>query len=490
MFAQSGAAGLSRARSVKPLNEGEAPWETLTSYARRLASVLCFVFILAGYSPARAQQGALNSAASTYIDYPQPQAKVQPFDLRAVPKWATLDIELRGRLEFQSSDNYVAGNQAVYVLTRVWGGLEVRPATWMTAYLQFMDLHALGLPLKYVAPNQRDTFDARQAFLDLHGRNLHLIAGRQELRYGGERLVGISDWTNISRTWDGFLGRIGDKNRLDVFTSSVVMVYPTSLDKHGAGLTFHGAVATIGTWVPHTVVQPFIYVKALQRVQGRQEAFGTETAVTPGAEVSSNLPNGIYYDVLGALQRGSYANDSLRSAAGYVKAGYIFNRARWKPRPAAEYDYASGNPNGDAGRFGTFDQQYPSNHNAFGLTDLFGFQNIKQERINLDLAPSRHVTALIQQEWLQTASRFDSIYNGAAAVVVKVPAGGLSSGDIGREFDASGRWVIEDYLVLNTGIGHLSPGNALKANAHGPPLTLAYFGLTYQFELNRENGSP
>ena len=115
----------------------------------------------------------------------------------------------------------------------------------------------------------RDVFDDRQAFLDIHVKSVKLIAGRQELKYGSERLVGISDWTNDSRTWDGFLGRIGDKNRLDLFSTSVVAVHATSLDRHGAGLTFHGAVGTIGTWVPHVVIQPFVFIKAFPRVESR-----------------------------------------------------------------------------------------------------------------------------------------------------------------------------------------------------------------------------
>jgi Alginate export len=428
-------------------------------------------------------------SAVQYIEYPQLQGKVQPLEWSGVPKWATIDFQLRGRLEDQTSDNYIAGNGQTYLLTRAYGGLEVRPTKWLTGYIQFIDTHALGLPLKYVAGNQRDAFDDRQAYLEFHLKQVKVFAGRQELKYGGERLVGISDWTNNSRTWDGFLGRIGDKNRLDVFSTSVVTIHPTSLDKHGAGLTFHGAVGTIGTWVPHTVIQPFIYVKAFPRVEGSTGVFGTQTTVTPGAEVAGNS-RGFDFDVLGALQRGSYANESIEAAAGYVKAGYSSGKVAWKPRLRAEYDYASGNPHGDPQRMGTFDQQYPSNHNAFGLTDLFGFQNIKQERINLDLTPLKHLTLLLQEESLQVASRFDNVYSGSASTVVKAPAAGFLSGDLGHEFDASGKYVFHDNLVLNVGVGHLSSGTLLRENAHGAPLTLAYYGLTYRFKVNHSGSAP
>jgi hypothetical protein len=428
-------------------------------------------------------------SAVQYIEYPQILGKEQPLELRGVPKWATFDGQLRARLENQTADDYISGNDQAYVLTRIYGGMRVHPTEYLTGYIQFMDTHALGLPLQYTLPNERDTFDDRQAYLNFHYKQYSIIAGRQELKYGGERLVGISDWTNNSRTWDGFLGRVGDKNRLDVFATSVVAVHPTSLDKHGAGLTFFGAVGTVGTWVPHAVIQPFVYVKAFPRVQSQQGIFGTETEVTPGVEAAGNLPSGFDFDGLIAFQRGSYSNNSIDSSAGYIKAGYTLKNVFLKPRFLGEYDYASGNTRQNLNTINTFDQQYPSDHNAFGLTDQFGFQNIKQERMNLDLTATKHVTMQIQQEWLQVASRFDNIYNGSAATVVKAPTTGFQSGDIGREFDASGKWVIRDYLVMNVGVGHFSPGTVMRDNAHGAPQTLFFFGLTYRFKLSHKDGA-
>jgi Alginate export len=424
-------------------------------------------------------------SAVQYIEYPQILGKVQPLRLSDLPKWVTFDGQLRGRTEDQTSDDYISGNNQLYELTRIYGGMTIQPSEFLTGYIQFIDTHALGLPLKYTLANMRDTFDDRQAYLNFHVKQYSIIAGRQELKYGDERLVGISDWTNNSRTWDGFLGRVGDKNRLDLFATSVVLVHPTSLDTHGAGLSFFGAVGTTRGWVRHSMIQPFVYVKALPRVESRQGTFGTETEVTSGAEAAGQYSKGFDFDGLIAFQRGSYSNDSIDSSAGYIKAGYTAQRLFLKPRFLGEYDYASGNTRQNLKEVNTFDQQYPSNHNAFGLTDLFGFQNIEEERMNLDLTPAKHVTLLMQQEWLQVASRFDNIYSGSAGNVVTAPTAGFQSGDIGREFDASGKWVIHDYLVMNVGVGHFSPGTVMRENAHGAPLTLAYFGLTYRFKISR-----
>jgi len=46
--------------------------------------------------------------------------------------------------------------------------MTVVPTNWLTFYAQFMDLHALGLPLRDTAANMRDSFDLRQGYLDFH----------------------------------------------------------------------------------------------------------------------------------------------------------------------------------------------------------------------------------------------------------------------------------------------------------------------------------
>jgi hypothetical protein len=356
--------------------------------------------------------------------------------------------------------------------------------------MQFMDAHALGLPVDSVAGNMRDTFDLRQGYLEYHNENnnFRLYAGRKELRFGNERVVGISDWTNVSRTFDGFFGHFGDstdKNSIDVFSSSVVRINPTSLDTHGAGLTFDGAYGTIGSWIPNTVFQPFVLIRALPRVKSQQGTYGSEVETTFGAETEGRLPAGFDYDVMGDLQRGRYSSDSIHSGAGIVKVSRTFNSLPWKPRLGGEYDYATGNPHQNPNRISTYDQQYPSDHNAFGLVDLFGFQNIKQERVNLDLGPTKNLTLLFQGEALGVTSRFDDVYNSGSGVIVQTPAHGFATNSIGDGFDASAKYVFHDYWAINAGVGHFFPGSLMSANNHGALLTYSFVGITYRFRVGK-----
>jgi hypothetical protein len=415
--------------------------------------------------------------------YPLKEGIVQPFHNTDIPKWMTLDMELRGRTEEQTSLGYVSGKDRLYELTRVWGGVTVVPTDWLTFYAQFMDLHALGLPLRDTAANMRDNFDLRQGYLNFHYKPVQFIVGREELRIGDERVVGISDWTNNSRTWDGFYMRIGNVNQLNLFSTSVVTIHPTSLDKHGAGLTFHGVHAKLATYIPHTTIEPFVLVHTLPRVTSQQGIVGTQTEVTFGSYYSTKLPSGFDSSGTGDLQRGSYSNDSIDAGAAIVRGGYGTKRLPWQPHLEAEYDYATGNPHTDPDRIGTYDQEYPSNHNAFGLVDLFGFQNIKQRRLSLQLTPRSDLLVLLQGGSLHAATIHDGIYSGAGASLIAAPVGGFKSDDIGSEFDASAKYIFHKSFVTNIGVGHFFPGGLMTSENHGAPLTYAYLGFTYRFKV-------
>jgi hypothetical protein len=454
---------------------------------RALWSVITALFVALLVAPAASAQYQYPENSATafdeYKDYPQIRGETQPLTKDKLPSWMTLDGELRSRTEDQTAINLLPGQGKFYELERIRGGMRIRPTSWLSTYVQFHDLHALGLPLKYTAANMRDNFDFRQAYVEFHYKPVKVFAGRQLLNFGNERVIGISDWTQTSRSFDGFDARIGDKNRVDLFSASVVNINPTSLDMHSAGLNYHGVYGSINSWIPLTTLEPFVLVKAMPRVLSEQNIYGTETEVTSGLRVQGFPGRKIDYDVTGTLQRGSYSNDSIHAGSLLVKAGYMAASLPWKPHLQGEYDYATGNTHPNAYRISTFDQQYPSNHNAFGLVDLFGFQNIKQYRLNMDLNPYPKLTLLIQAESLHAATRFDGLYSSAGSPFVKAPATGFTSDDIGTGVDASAKYVYHKYLVVQAGVGHFFPSQIMTHNSPGTPLTISWLEFTYRFTM-------
>ncbi len=346
------------------------------------------------------------------------------------------------------------------------------------------DAHALALPVRFVASNMRDTFDFRQAYLRLDISKTTIFVGRQELRFGDERLIGISDWTNTSRTFDVIRTVIGNpENRLDLFSGSVVQIRPNELDTTRGGFYLHGAYATLTTLVPHVRLEPYVLMKT-PTVASRQGILGRETLVAPGIRITGKLPANFDYSIEGVLERGAFANDSIRASGGYVKAGYTLHSLPWRPHVQAEYDYASGDPRRDPSVVRTFDQFYPSNHDVFGLTDVFGWQNIVQRRLNIDFHPAKSLYVLLHGETLDVASTKDSVYSGGGGVLVHPPSGGFGSDRIGTEIDGALQYAWKRVpLLWELGIGHFWPGALMSANNHGTQLTLPYFQLTYKLKV-------
>jgi hypothetical protein len=397
----------------------------------------------------------------------------------------SLDLEWRARTESPSAIDYETGNAPVYELTRIRGGLRIQPQRIVSLYAQFHDLHALALPLSNTARNMRDAFDLRQAYVRLSGSWVSLIAGRQELRFGDERLIGISNWTNVSRTFDVLHAILGDSaNHLDLFSGSVVKIFPESFDRPTGGFYLHGAYATLTTWIPRTRIEPFLLMKT-SPVTSLQGLSGREMLLAPGIRASGTLPAHLNYDAQGILERGDYVNDTIHAGAACLKAGYTAKWLPWAPHLEPEYDYASGNPHRNPMRVSTFDQFYPSNHNAFGLTDLFGWQNIKQRRLNLGLDPTKNWRLLFQGESLHSATSRDDVFTGPATVLISPPDGGFRSDDLGSEFDASLRYASHRHFVLEGGVGHFWPGAVMTQNEHGAPLTLSYFQITYDMHWSK-----
>jgi hypothetical protein len=425
----------------------------------------------------------ISHAFAQYKDYPKQITPIQTLSEDALPSWMTLDMELRERTEYQSSIDYTPGADETYDLTRIRGGMKLKPFSWLTGYVQFQESHSSWLPPQYQASDMQAPFSLRQGYLKFRYKQVQLTAGRQELEFGDQRLIGVSDWTNTGRTFDGFDIRIGDKNRVDLFSASVVDFYPTAFTTHWGGLNYHGVYGSISTWIPRTRLEPFVLIKAMPSVLSHQNRYGTETEVTPGIHALGTTPGNFDYEVTGALQRGSYSNDSIHAGAGYAKVGYTASHLPWTPHLVGEYDYATGDNHNNPQRIGTFDQQYPSSHDVFGLVDLFGWQNIKQTRVNLDLNPYRHVTLLLQAGSLAAATTKDGLYNDSGVLFLKPPATGFASSRIGTEFDASAKYVLLNSLVTNIGVGHFFPGQIMTENNHGAPLTYAYLSFTYRFKI-------
>jgi hypothetical protein len=398
---------------------------------------------------------------------------------RELPKWLKFSGEFRTRWENRTAFGYRQGNDDGYLLSRVRLTADIRPASWMQLVIQAQDAHVGGVDRSRAA-GFKDIFDLRQAYV-YFGRGekgrIAVRAGRQDLLFGAQRLVGPLDWSNFGRSFDAVRLELTSPNaRADLFAASVVNVDPSHFNKRRDGQNFHGVYSQFKKAIPKSVLEPFVFWKTAPRI----------SRFTGGVRLASQTAlRGFDYQVDAARQWGhsgtGAAETNIEAWAAAAVAGYTLGKYRWAPRFSTEYAYATGDADPRDGRTGTFDNLYPTNHLYYGLSDLVGWQNLKYARIGFDAKPHRKVKANFDYHWFWLADRHDHLYGAALGIAVRAPTGGALHTDVGREVNVALTCTVTTQLTFGAGVGHLFPGRFLRENSPGSPTTFGYLFGTLKF---------
>lgn len=398
------------------------------------------------------------------------------------PSPVTVGGQLRVRVESYDAGGFNPANSDSYALTRVFLNARVRPSRLMSLFVEGMDARGPWKNKTPVGAPFRDYADLRQLYAQIGADNSQTLvrAGRQELAYGDQRLVGASLWANTARTFDAArLTTSGNGYRLDAFAASVVKIDQTRFDKNVPGSNFYGTYITTTRLIPHASVEPFFFWR-------RQSGLNTEAGVrstmnfgTLGLRLAGKQ-SGIEYDAQAAGQHGSLGDEPIRAWAAHGLLGYTLARVALMPRLWAEYNQATGDSNPTDNRKETFDQLYPSGHDKYGVTDLVGWQNMRHVRTGLDVLfnKSWSATARYSHYWLDDAH--DALYNAGGAALARSPTG-VAGTDVGQEIDLIVSGKPYTGLGFSAGVGHLAPGAFLEATTRGHSYTLPYIMLTYDF---------
>lgn len=392
-----------------------------------------------------------------------------------MPSWLEPGAELRLRPEGFRGLLFKPGNDDAYVLSRIRLSLRIVPQPWLKFFAQGQDAHVFGNDRIGKAPPFQDRLDLRQAYVelgDLEKYPILLRAGRQELAYGEERLIGSGNWSNTARTFDAVrLSLHGHGARVDLFTASVVGLKDNEFNKHLAGDDLHGVWAVFERAVPKARVEPFL----LWRV-----APGGIDEKTLGFRWPGTLPRNWDYAVEMAMQRGDWRGESISAWAGHWRTSHVWPKSRWSPRARIDYDFATGDGNPLDRTRGTFDTLYPTPHDKYGLADQVGWKNIQHIGAIAEFTPRKGwaVQGKWHNYWL--ASAFDGLYN-AGGVLIARDVTGRSGKRVGQELNAEVMWTPSRHWALGAGAAHLFPGGFVRKASPGAAYTSGY--VTVQLTL-------
>jgi hypothetical protein len=421
--------------------------------------------------------GQTPSSASAVTVVEGPAAEINS----ALPAWVRFGGEYRARFEGYSGGSFRPATTDDYLLSRLKLQLTLQPSKWLKLFAEGMDARAFEK--SPAAPPYQNTWDLRQAWAELgsfdHGFGVR--AGRQELAFGEQRLIGMSAWTNTERVFDAVRAGIRFAGlRADLFSSSVVVPVAGVWDHHQQSSNLHGIYGGVDRFGPRLAIEPYVMWR-LQRGQ-RNEAgaiASLDEKIGGGRVAGTKLPGGFDYSIEMVREWGSLGSDHIQTWAGHWVVGKTAN-VLFAPRVFVEYNFAAGDRNAADGARGTFDQLYPSGHGKYGVADQVGWRNIKHFRAGLETKPAKNITAVFGYNNWYLASASDALYNTSGTALFR-SVNGSAGTHVGQEIDITGTWAFAKAFNVGLGVGHIFPGEFLKAVTPGNGFTYPYLMTTYRF---------
>ncbi|MFN8060407.1 MAG: alginate export family protein [Vicinamibacterales bacterium] len=370
-----------------------------------------------------------------------------------------------------------------YYLNRVRFEATIRPSTRVEGFVQMQDAevsaYGLGTPPVSIE-NKIDLRQAYAAFSVPGPRGVMLRAGRQELVFGEQRLVGNGDWGNVARVFDGARGAFYRPGvRIDAFVVLPARLVPDGFDRTKTDETFWGAVGSTTKLLPHGTLEPYALVKRLHLAIGETGTAGSVLVATYGARAVGLIAAGFDYNVEAAWQTGHVATDTLRAWAGHYALGRSWATAALAPRVTVEVNHASGDDDPRNERLGTFDQLYPTNHNKYGIADQMGWRNMRDAMIGVQLSPNKKAKISTEVHHLLLATTNDGLYvdNGTRRVLNRA----ATSRDVGTELDLFGAYAWSSRVNVGAGVGYLVAGEYLNQSTGGGAVWAPYVMWNVKF---------
>jgi hypothetical protein len=370
----------------------------------------------------------------------------------------------------------------LYWLSRFRLNASVTPSKAVAFHVQVQDARVAKKTVGPTGAPFKAPFDLRMAFADLGATTgpISVRAGRQELVYGEQRLVGHVSWLNAARTFDGakvtLRGRAG---QVEAFATSVVRILDGEFDKSGNGNRFVGAYATSPKLLPNGSVEPYVFWKRDVSLPTEIGALGDLGLTTIGTRVVGKLPRTLDYGIEVALQRGSLGSDDVEAWAGHWQLR-ASPPVRGAVKLTGEYNYASGDKDPVDGVRGTFDQLYPTPHDKYGLADQIGWKNIHHARGGFEFTPIKALPIATNYHSWWLAEERDALYTAGSAVLARVPSGAADS-HVGQELDIQVSRALTPQIHVAGGYAHIFPGAFLEEATPGASYSHPYLMVTYVF---------
>ncbi|MFC1744404.1 alginate export family protein [Candidatus Riflebacteria bacterium] len=302
----------------------------------------------------------------------------------------------------------------------------------------------------------------------------NLRVGRQELAIADQRVVGSVGWSNQGRTFDSFLVSrdLARGNQLDFFFAKVVEDGNEASNDTDLGGIY-------ARFLDRSNVNYHLYT--LMKRDGSNDTdlqhFGVHLTGNSGKDSEFD------WQLQGNMQTGQVGSSNISANSLHLKLGYLFEGSN-KARLEGEYNMGSGDSNPAAGDIKTYDQLYPTNHNKYGIVDLFGFRNIQELIGAISLRPCKNSEIKLAYHQFSLTEKNDALYSvgGTAYTPDTGSVAGTNGSDIGTEVDLTYNYKYSPNLDFFFG-GGVFNGDRLVENQYSllDDVQFYYAGTDFKF---------
>jgi hypothetical protein len=357
-----------------------------------------------------------------------------------------------------------------FVFNRLRIGIKRQIDDGIVVVMQMQDSRIWGQEGSSLTP--LNNIDLHQAYLQLSaiaGLPVSLRVGRQELSFGGERLVGAYDWDNVGRAFDAARLSIGHgDHRLDLWLAQVRDHNAPTVARNQE---FAGAYLSV-TASGSTRVEGY----ALLLTDRRNFNFGPGpqkplNVYTFGVRVARPPLLRLDYDFEVAYQTGSRGLLDIRAYGLALDAGYTFNTFG-SPRIRAAYVFGSGDDDPNDAVSGTFSNLFPDAHSNLGFMDYASWSNISAVRLGAEWSPTTALTVGVDFHLLALAEGDDAWYRAGGFNIGSPPefyrrAVPGTNRSLGREVDLRLAYRYRPGVYLSLGFGQFFVGRFIDATGGG-----------------------
>ncbi len=342
--------------------------------------------------------------------------------------------------------------------------------------------------------NQTNVFvnevDLRQLFVELKSpwKKAPVTAkvGRQVLSYGDERFVGGLEWTNTARVFDAIklVYTPNPQIQLDAFASNVVKIEKEKWDQATNSDDFYGLYLSTKPFKKSMdqVLDSFLFIRHNddRTLAGENSKRGELKEYTFGNRFKGKKLDWDYGTEY-AVQLGSRSHDEIQAWAFHQELGYTISKLPWTPRIYGEYNHASGDRNPTDGKFQTFDNLFPTNHNKYGYIDLISLKNINDYMIGASVKPHTRLFFSADFHWFVLDAKESAWFNVAGAGGTVRAANANADEHLGNEIDLLATYQLTARVGLLAGYSHFFAGPFAKDTGAHDDANLLYLQTTVNF---------